>query len=594
MVARRWSAACLGVALALGKPWLSALLLNRREVQNEAWLTGGGDGEPVRKLGLLFTNDMHSATATYPTLTGMIRAERTRMEAAGRKVLTMDAGDWFSGSMFDQLGFSSQSTSTPELEYFNDAGYDAVLFGNHAFDSNESALATMMKKATSNGLNLLFLSTNLVTDPDSPLNEFKSDADIVNLTYGERPNGVKVAKGAIFRPPSGENGPSVGVIGIEGPDDCVCSLANRPTARFVGFDDSTSKIDMRALANMIIEYAQRLRALGANEIVLLIHSGAPEDNELGQLLGDHVDALVGGHTHEIRFAYLAPHYNANKALPMVQCGSDGSHLGSLELDFSGTAGKLSLWSERLVQETGHACLEREPSNSKTDDQNVHTKLKHWKREVRDVLNLGDVDEVVFRQERGPMSYFKDSDGMMDAARRIADASLAALNQWLADHRPKEHRVDLFITCPECIRQPVVSGADGWFQLSLGQVYELVSISGSEPFSSFFMRKQDVALIVEAVWILEKTLSERFALAVSTNLAFDVFPWGVPFLNRVTNMRFNGKDYNEWPDLIRVAMPKFVAPYFFGLQRHELGIGSRSSTEPGRGADRRRRKSERSR
>ena len=64
----------------------------------------------------------------------------------GDLVLTLDAGDWYSGSLYDQLGADDRTNSVPQMEFFHDAGYDGIILGNHDFDRHESALFAMLYK----------------------------------------------------------------------------------------------------------------------------------------------------------------------------------------------------------------------------------------------------------------------------------------------------------------------------------------------------------------------------------------------------------------------------------------------------------------
>ena len=87
--------------------------------------------------------------------------------------MTLDAGDWYSGSLYDQLGADDRTDSVPQMEFFHDAGYDGIILGNHDFDRHESALFSMLYKASDMKLNInvivftliiVFISHGSVTD----------------------------------------------------------------------------------------------------------------------------------------------------------------------------------------------------------------------------------------------------------------------------------------------------------------------------------------------------------------------------------------------------------------------------------------------
>ena len=70
----------------------------------------GLDSYPLTKLG------------SYARLKANIDRIRDHRRSEGGIVLTVDAGDWFSGSVFSSLGPSPASSAAPELEYFAAAG----------------------------------------------------------------------------------------------------------------------------------------------------------------------------------------------------------------------------------------------------------------------------------------------------------------------------------------------------------------------------------------------------------------------------------------------------------------------------------------
>jgi hypothetical protein len=104
------------------------------------------------------------------------------LKAAQQKhlhTLTLDGGDWFSGTLFDTLAASNASADTPELAFFDYNGYDAVLLGNHLWDQGEAAVVRMLEKAERVGLGVTLLATNINLDPSSALRRFLSEDLVV-------------------------------------------------------------------------------------------------------------------------------------------------------------------------------------------------------------------------------------------------------------------------------------------------------------------------------------------------------------------------------------------------------------------------------
>ena len=55
---------------------------------------------------------------------------RTKKSTEGDVVLTLDAGDWYSGSLFDNLGADLSTPSVPQMEFFHAAQYDGIILGS--------------------------------------------------------------------------------------------------------------------------------------------------------------------------------------------------------------------------------------------------------------------------------------------------------------------------------------------------------------------------------------------------------------------------------------------------------------------------------
>ena len=77
--------------------------------------------------------DSHNERSSFYVLIETLRMNSFRKiqdEGQNEVVITLDAGDWFSGSMYDRFE-SVCKVLTPQLDYFEMAGYDAVTLGNH-------------------------------------------------------------------------------------------------------------------------------------------------------------------------------------------------------------------------------------------------------------------------------------------------------------------------------------------------------------------------------------------------------------------------------------------------------------------------------
>ena len=107
---------------------------------------------------------------------------RNKKSRQGDIVLTLDAGDWYSGSLFDNLGADVRTPSIPQMEFFHAAQYDGIILGNHDFDRTEPALFTMLEKANKMKLDINVIVSNLLPLPkDSKFQRFYADTSSVKF-----------------------------------------------------------------------------------------------------------------------------------------------------------------------------------------------------------------------------------------------------------------------------------------------------------------------------------------------------------------------------------------------------------------------------
>src|SRR5688572_12630740 len=104
-----------------------------------AFLAALGPAGPREDTVLLFhTNDLHGHVEMLPTLSGLVKAERTKR----RDVLWLDAGDQISGTPV-----SSMYQGTPVFALTGLAGVDASCLGNHEFDHGFARIAKFREAA---------------------------------------------------------------------------------------------------------------------------------------------------------------------------------------------------------------------------------------------------------------------------------------------------------------------------------------------------------------------------------------------------------------------------------------------------------------
>jgi 5'-nucleotidase/UDP-sugar diphosphatase len=260
------------------------------------------------KLSILHINDVHSRiepinkfnSTCRPTnnvagecFGGMARvktaieARRSALEAAGRHVLTLDAGDQFQGSLF-----YSTYKGMVAVELMNQIGFDAMAVGNHEFDNGPENLAKFADRAN---FPLLFANTNISNEP---ILAGKIKSHIIKSFGRER----------------------VAIIGILAEDTDETSSPG----------ENVSFIQSETVLKKLIA---KLEADGVNKIILLSHVGLPRDKQIAAAVNG-IDVIVGGHSHSLLKIYPTVVKAPNgQAVPIVQAYAYSKYLGELTVTF---------------------------------------------------------------------------------------------------------------------------------------------------------------------------------------------------------------------------------------------------------------------
>ncbi len=254
-----------------------------------------------RALTILHTNDEHSALLPYGAALGghqnnggrsvggfarlatAIGRVRTEKEGEGEPVLTLSAGDFLGGTAFSWLTLRNLA---PELALMHAMEYDAVTIGNHEYDFGSGTLAHYLVNAGYPEAHdtTLLLATNTAPAQDHPLAATGMLRHTGILRLG--------------------NGLSVGVFGLIGDEAIAVMHSNSDVAFLERCQSARNAVD-------------RLRAQGADIIVVLSHSGVKDDTELVRTVPG-IDVIVSGHCHSVLHEPVV-----QGATLIVQAGSRG-------------------------------------------------------------------------------------------------------------------------------------------------------------------------------------------------------------------------------------------------------------------------------
>lgn len=258
--------------------------------------------DPVQKLTILHTNDVHSRIEPFPMdgsrnqgLGGV--AARTALINQIRKedehVLLLDAGDIFQGTPYFNI-----YKGEPEIKAMSVMGYDAATMGNHDFDLGMENFATQLKHAS------------------FPI--LMSNYDFSGTALEGKTKPYQIFK---------KGGLQIGVFGVG------IELKGLVPENLYG---NTVYQDPIQAANTTAGYLQKK---GCDLVICLSHLGDKytENKVSDEILAKEsydIDLIIGGHTH--RFFEEPRKYTNKKGGDVLvnQVGFGGIQLGRLEYEFS--------------------------------------------------------------------------------------------------------------------------------------------------------------------------------------------------------------------------------------------------------------------
>lgn len=481
------------------------------------------------------TNDLHShldgvkvpSGETYERRGGFARLTSVISELREKKkdeiVIGVDAGDFFSGTIFSAVGVSSLK-DFPEYQFFMENKYDLLTFGNHEFDPLNDGLEIMLKKMLHTPGKTPLVASNLYVNHDSPLRKYLENPDLV------KPYLVKE-----FQSPKGSL--RVGFLGILGPDGCLVSRSTRGDVHFIGFDDEQSKQKLGALADHLNKLIIELKRDKKVDLVILsMHGGGKESHELASKLKG-LDVFVSGHTHKQEFAIV-------NGVPVNQTGSYGENLGLMEFTFDTKLKKV-----KMTNPTGNHIITI--TEKIAENKEWKKRIDQWRKKSFELMGqTTDPSEIIFTPKK---SYIRSSAIPNPMGELVTHAILTELNDTI-----KDDKIDAYFTSMGLVRTSFHKNTP----YSRAEIFEATSIGFDKNKTpgvdvvSFYLSPKDVKLVINFMEIYTY-ISTSFSPAISPNLSFKIRKWGIPFLNRIYDIKLNGKDLADYDRPIKIATNKFV-------------------------------------
>ena len=299
------------------------------------------------------------------------------------------------------------------MEFFHDAGYDGIILGNHDFDRHESALFSMLYKASDMKLNINVIVSNLIL-PLPKESKF-------NLFY-EPTSSVKFIPYLIKESAHGR----VGVLGYMTPDALFVSNDYREDLQFVGysFPEGNKYEDLIEMASK--QSSMLKEKLKCDLVVVVIHGGHLDDEDVGFLNLPDVDIVLGGHTHE---SYL---YASSDTSLTSQCGFAGIQLTSLSIgmDSERNLGFRGGNEDFDISSQTPQCI-HVTSKMKQNDA-FDKKVALWNSRMNELFNF-NLDKTIFQGNL--TQIFPEKSTQEVNALNFAHMLVDEINKWEHKNRP---------------------------------------------------------------------------------------------------------------------------------------------------------------
>jgi 2',3'-cyclic-nucleotide 2'-phosphodiesterase/3'-nucleotidase len=224
-----------------------------------------GEVKGTSVISLITVNDFHGAMtgdAKNPGISKLVAYMKNEEKANKNGTLILSAGDMFQGTADSNLLYGESVVTA-----MNEAGFDAMVLGNHEFDWGLDKL-----KARIANSEFPYLGANLIDKATGKTADFIKPYTIVN-----------------------KNGINVGIIGIVTPETAT---KTKP--------EMVAPYEFKNPAEVVNALVPEVRKAGADVVVVLSHLGALQDSKTGEITGEAadlakavtgVDAIVAGHTH---------------------------------------------------------------------------------------------------------------------------------------------------------------------------------------------------------------------------------------------------------------------------------------------------------
>jgi 2',3'-cyclic-nucleotide 2'-phosphodiesterase (5'-nucleotidase family) len=514
---------------------------------------------------------------------------------APSQTLTVDSGDAFAGSLFHLLtasnAYSCSAVPPVELKFLSDANFDATILGNHDFDGYDEGILETIDCAR-NTTSVPILAANIIFDPSSPSCKRlkwtdKNDQVPYTSPRALKPNvGITELASFVLKnltdPATGQS-LRVAIIGVFGPDSAELSLPYRHCTHFRGYDDHAHKINLDQYAQSVHETVTLVKEKhDAQVVILLAHSGVPEDEDLIRALHKlsntdrFIDVHISSHTHSIYMKQVGK-------TVIHQTNAYGTILGVLQFEYDFETKDVTLMNKN-VPIRDYFYVDAIPTLLPTQIViNAHIPMdKHYTQMIEKYKQMIDASflknsEFKYSTMIGNVpTKFKPGHSFHTF---VADCLLQEMNTYLP-----EQPVQVFFMSAEAIR------VDQTYLRSLNEtslayqfsdVYRTLAIgtlsldiseekAPGDVIAHFYMSQKELLMLVQAN-MLANLSNPTFVMTFSNSMTYKIRWWGIPFINRMYDVQINGVPIESFGNFIHVAMPNWMTKYFKNLAKMTFGI-----------------------
>ncbi|HEY0645247.1 MAG TPA: bifunctional UDP-sugar hydrolase/5'-nucleotidase [Nocardioides sp.] len=475
----------------------------------------------VVDLQILATNDFHGRLIANGSEAGAAQfaGAIAQLESTNPNTVFAAAGDLIGASTFD----SFIQKDRPTLEALNVAGLDVSAAGNHEFDQGYNDLVNRVMApydATANplgGADWQYIAANVRKKAGGGY----ALPDVTSRT----PDPSDSSDGGTWTTTVG--GVKVGFIG--GVTEELSSLVSP-----AGIAD----VAVSSIVNETNAAADRLKADGADVVILLVHEGAPStsladastnDNVFSRIVNgvdSDVSAIISGHTH------LAYNHTIN-GRPVVSAGQYGTNINQLVLTVDTDTNAVTVKTNAIV-EAAKVALTAPAATAKRDQVKEIVEKAVAKGNELGAVELGKV--------AGPFDRARLASGADNRGGESTLGNLVAEVQRWATEKPESGAAQIAFMNPGGLRDDMRGNPGGYpATLTYKQAANVQSFANT--LVNMKLTGAAIKEVLEQQWQTNPggPVPSRPFLRLGTSKGFfSTYDETRPLGDRITGMWLNGK------------------------------------------------------